>query len=162
MACQSFCSLSTLSPLYLIYTTLRVPALEHQTRTDPKTGLYNARYFTDMLESELSRANRFRRPLTIVMADVDHLRNINNTYGHLAGDIVLRMLSEQLGQHVKEFDIVGRFGGEEFAILLPETSLQQALPRIEEDWYPHRSDEGRSFDQRCADHCDHEFWHCRA
>ncbi len=127
-----FASALILSPLYLIYTTLRVPALEHQTRTDPKTGIYNARYFSEALSSELTRASRFSRPMTVVMADVDHLRNINNSYGHIAGDIVLGRVAEMLRDSVREFDIVARFGGEEFAILMPETSVQQALPVVEQ------------------------------
>ncbi|MBL8055533.1 MAG: diguanylate cyclase, partial [Anaerolineales bacterium] len=70
-----------LAPLYLIYSTLRVPALERQTQIDAKTGLFNARYFNDALEKELARADRHDRPLVVVMADLDLLRNINNTYG---------------------------------------------------------------------------------
>jgi diguanylate cyclase (GGDEF)-like protein/putative nucleotidyltransferase with HDIG domain len=120
-----------LSPLYLIYTTLQVPSLQQQTRIEPKTGLYNAKYFAEALETELERADRFDRPLTIVMADVDLLRNINNTYGHLAGDTVLIGIANILRQSVRDYDVVARFGGEEYAILMPETSLQEALPLIE-------------------------------
>lgn len=120
-----------LLPLYLIYSTLRVPALERQSELDPKTGLYNARYFERALQNELNRANRFDRPLTIVMADLDLLRNINNTYGHLAGDTVLIGISEILKQSVRDYDVVVRFGGEEYAILMPETKPEEAFPRIE-------------------------------
>ena len=120
-----------LSPLYLLYTTMQVPALQQQTRIEPKTGLYNAKYFFEVLNAELERAAQSDRPLTVVMADVDLLRNINNTYGHLAGDKVLIGVADILRQSVREHDIVARFGGEEYAILLPETSLCQALPMIE-------------------------------
>ncbi|HJR79098.1 MAG TPA: diguanylate cyclase [Anaerolineales bacterium] len=120
-----------LVPLYLIYNTLRVPALERQSETDSKTGLFNHRYFKQQFENELNRANRFDRPLTIIMADLDLLRNINNTYGHLAGDKVLVGIAKVLRESVREYDIVSRFGGEEFAIMLPETTLQQAYERAE-------------------------------
>ncbi len=121
-----------LSPLYLIYTTLQVPSLQQQTRLEPKTGLYNTRFFSETLVSELERADKFNRPLTVVMADVDLLRNINNNYGHLAGDTVLIGIANILREFVRDYDIVARFGGEEFAILMPETTLAQALPLIEE------------------------------
>ena len=117
--------------LYLIYATLRVPALERQAETDSKTGLYNHKYFMNSLENELRRANRFERPLTIVMADLDLLRNINNTYGHLAGDEVLIGIAIILKDHSREYDVVSRFGGEEFAILMPETTADAALPIIQ-------------------------------
>lgn len=120
-----------LLPLYLIYSTLRVPALERQSELDPKTGLYNARYFEHALQNELNRANRFDRPLTIVMADLDLLRNINNTYGHLAGDTVLIGIAQILKDSVRDYDVVVRFGGEEYAILMPETKPEEAFPRVE-------------------------------
>lgn len=120
-----------LSPLYLIYTTLQVPSLQQQTRTEPKTGLYNARYFSEVLAAELERANKFDRPLTVVMGDLDLLRNINNNYGHLAGDMVLVGIADILRVSVRDYDFVSRFGGEEYAILMPETSLAQALPLVE-------------------------------
>ncbi|HSF80666.1 MAG TPA: diguanylate cyclase [Anaerolineales bacterium] len=120
-----------LLPLYLIYSTLKVPALERQSETDPKTGLYNARYFERALQTELSRANRFDRPLSVVMADLDLLRNINNTYGHLAGDEVLVGVSKILQNSLREYDVISRFGGEEYAILMPETTYREAFPRIE-------------------------------
>ncbi len=113
-------------PLQLVYSALRVPALERQSEVDPKTGLYNARYFKRELESELDRANRFDRPLALVMADLDLLRNINNSYGHLAGDIVLQGVAEHLQQLSRHYDTVARFGGEEFAILFPETTPEMA------------------------------------
>ena len=117
--------------LYLIYTTLRVPALERQAETDSKTGLYNHKFFMTSLEHELRRANRFERPLSIVMADLDLLRNINNTYGHLAGDEVLIGVALILKDHRREYDVVSRFGGEEFAILMPETTVEEAYPIIQ-------------------------------
>jgi len=120
-----------LLPLYLIFSTLKVPALERQSELDPKTGLYNAKYFDRALQSELTRANRFDRPLTIVMADLDLLRNINNTYGHLAGDEVLIGVANILKDAVREYDVVVRFGGEEYAVLMPETDPEDAFPRIE-------------------------------
>jgi diguanylate cyclase (GGDEF)-like protein/putative nucleotidyltransferase with HDIG domain len=120
-----------LIPLYLIYSTLRVPALERKTETDSKTGLFNHEYFKKQLANELARANRFDRPLSIIMADLDLLRNINNTYGHLAGDEVLIGVAKAFKQSVRDYDVVCRFGGEEFAILLPETSLSQAYERAE-------------------------------
>lgn len=120
-----------LLPLYLIFSTLKVPALERQSELDPKTGLFNAKYFDRALQNELTRANRFDRPLTIVMADLDLLRNINNTYGHLAGDEVLIGVATILKDAVREYDVVVRFGGEEYAILMPETAPEDAFPRIE-------------------------------
>jgi diguanylate cyclase (GGDEF)-like protein/putative nucleotidyltransferase with HDIG domain len=120
-----------LLPLYLIFTTLRVPALERETEIDPKTGLYNAKYFSKVLNNELERANNFDRPLTVVLADLDLLRNINNTYGHLAGDEVLIGVANLLKHSLREYDVVARFGGEEFIILMPETTPEEAQPIIE-------------------------------
>ena len=118
-------------PIYLIYSTLRVPALERQTETDNKTGLFNHGYFKQQFDNELERANRFDRPVSIIMADLDLLRNINNTYGHLAGDEVLVGIAKLLKQSIRDYDVAARFGGEEFAILLPETPIQQAYERAE-------------------------------
>lgn len=120
-----------LIPVGLISTTLRVPALERQATSDPKTGVYNARHFKELLEVELARASRFERPLTVVMGDLDLLRNINNVYGHLAGDQVLVRVAHILKSSVRDYDVVARFGGEEFTILMPETSLDQAVGRVE-------------------------------
>ncbi|HVN16457.1 MAG TPA: diguanylate cyclase [Anaerolineales bacterium] len=118
-------------PLYLIYATLRIPALERKTELDQKTGLFNHEYFMQHLSKELDRANRFDRPLSIIMLDLDLLRNINNTYGHLAGDEVLIGIARILKQSVREYDVVARVGGEEFSIMLPETSITQSFERAE-------------------------------
>jgi diguanylate cyclase (GGDEF)-like protein len=126
-----FATVFSLVPIYLIYSTLQVPALQRQTEIDPKTKLYNARYFAEALKKELDRAERFDRPLTVVIGDLDLLRNINNTYGHLAGDVVLIGVAEILQNHFRGYDLVARFGGEEFAILLPEITPGGALPRVE-------------------------------
>ena len=130
-AYNQFALVMFLIPIYMIYSTLRVPALERKTEIDIKTGLFNHEYFKLQVANELSRANRFERPLTIIMADLDLLRNINNTYGHLAGDEVLIGVAKILKRSVREYDVAARFGGEEFAILLPETSIQQAYERVE-------------------------------
>lgn len=130
-AINPFTVILAVVPLYLIYTTLRMPALQRQTQIDAKTGLFNSRYFTQALDNELARAERFERPLTVVMADLDLLRNINNSYGHLAGDACLVAVADILKTLVRDYDVVARFGGEEFAILLAETTPEQAHPRIE-------------------------------
>jgi len=126
-----FAIILAILPLYLIYSTLKVPALERQTETDQKTGLFNAKYLSQALAKELERAHRFDRPLTVVLADLDLLRNINNTYGHLAGDEVLIGVAKILKNSVREYDIVARFGGEEFAVLMPEMTPQEAYTRVD-------------------------------
>ena len=131
-AYNKFALVLFLVPIYMIYSTLKVPALERKTEIDVKTGLFNHGYFKQQVAGELSRANRFDRPLTIIMADLDLLRNINNTYGHLAGDEVLIGVAKILKQSIREYDVAARFGGEEFAIMLPETTIQQAYERVED------------------------------
>ncbi|NUT55232.1 MAG: diguanylate cyclase, partial [Thermoleophilia bacterium] len=116
-----------IAPLLLIHRALSVPQLQAEARVDPKTGLFNARYFASALSEELSRAQRFERPLSLIMADLDLLREINNTYGHLAGDAVLKGIAEVFRKELRHYDVPARFGGEEFSILLPETPPEQAL-----------------------------------
>jgi len=117
--------------LYPFYKTLKIPALERKTETDQKTGLFNHGHFISQLKHELQRANRYDRPLSVIMADLDLLRNINNTYGHLAGDEVIKGIAAILQETVREYDVVARFGGEEFAILMPEATLEQTFQRAE-------------------------------
>ncbi|HYY33338.1 MAG TPA: diguanylate cyclase [Gaiellaceae bacterium] len=118
---------TVVAPLLLIHRSLSVPALQEEARVDPKTGLFNARHFAAELREELSRANRFERPMSVIMADLDLLRDINNSYGHLAGDAVLKGIAEVFRRQLRHYDVPARFGGEEFAILLPETGAEQAL-----------------------------------
>lgn len=113
------------APLVLIHRSLSVPTLREEAQVDPKTGLYNARYFDAILDEELRRARRFGRPLAVVMADLDGLRYVNNTYGHLAGDAVLSAVGKIISEQVREYDVAARFGGEEFALLMPETTTHE-------------------------------------
>lgn len=116
-----------ISPLVLIHRSLSVPALQAEARVDAKTGLYNARYFATALAEEIARAQRFNRPLSVIMADLDLLRDINNSYGHLAGDAVLKGIADVFRTQLRHYDVPARFGGEEFSILLPETTVEKAL-----------------------------------
>jgi diguanylate cyclase (GGDEF)-like protein len=116
-----------LAPLFLIHRALAVPQLQAEARLDAKTGLFNSRHFGNELKTELVRAVRFGRPLSVLMADIDLLRAINNEHGHLTGDAVLRGIADTLQLELREYDTACRFGGEEFAILLPETPPEVAV-----------------------------------
>ncbi len=116
---------------YLLRTMLKIPALQRQSQLDAKTGLYNAAFFDLSLEREFKQAKKLNRPLCVVMADLDRLRHINNTYGHLAGDAVLKKVAQMLATSTRHPDIVARFGGEEFALLMPNRTPQQAYVEIE-------------------------------
>lgn len=94
---------------------------------DPLTELLNRRGFLDRCSIELSRARRFRRPLTLMLLDVDHFKNVNDTYGHEGGDEALRLMARALRDVLRGTDLAGRIGGEEFAVLLVETDLVGAL-----------------------------------
>ncbi len=118
---------AALAPLVVVHRSLSVPQLQAEARVDPKTGLYNARYFATTLAAEIARAGRFDRPMSLIMADLDLLRDINNSYGHLAGDAVLKGIAEIFRQQLRHYDVPARFGGEEFSILLPETPPEQAM-----------------------------------
>jgi len=115
-----------LAPLVLMYRALMIPQLKHQATVDPKTGLVNAGHFKVLFRAELERARRFDRPLAVIMADLDLLRDINNRHGHLAGDAVLAGIGQIMRQTMREYDISSRFGGEEFALVVPEVAPHRA------------------------------------
>ena len=94
---------------------------------DGLTGLYNKRYFLEAVDREVARARRYTRPLALIMIDIDHFKNINDTYGHLAGDHILKELGEILKSRVRREELVVRYGGEELVILLPETDREGAF-----------------------------------
>jgi two-component system cell cycle response regulator len=101
--------------------------LEQLASTDALTGCLNRRALIETLERELDRARRYSLVLTMLMVDIDHFKPINDTMGHLAGDLVLRQLGDLLRREVRSVDAVARYGGEEFVILLPETAVHGAM-----------------------------------
>ena len=94
------------------------------TIVDGLTGVNNKRFLMETLEREIPRARRHQRPLTLVMFDIDHFKHINDTYGHLAGDYVLKELAQLVKARLRPDDVLGRYGGEEFCVVLPETALE--------------------------------------
>ena len=93
---------------------------------DGLTGLYNHRYFQELMDHELSRATRYQKPLSLMMLDIDNFKQINDTYGHPVGDMVIQKLSRTIDNTIRDCDIATRYGGEEFAVVLPETDLKGA------------------------------------
>jgi len=116
-------SLFAMLPLILIARALQIPKLEQESWTDPKTGLYNARFFWERGD-ELVR--RGKGTTSLAMLDLDYLREVNNAHGHLAGDSVITAIGKVIRARARSTDMAARFGGEEFAILMPSTSLEAA------------------------------------
>jgi len=97
------------------------------TTVDGLTQIFNKRYFAETLEREIGRAQRYRRDLSLILFDIDHFKNVNDTYGHLAGDSVLKQLANVIKGRIRREDVLARYGGEEFAIILPEIDHHNAL-----------------------------------
>ncbi|MDF1528543.1 MAG: GGDEF domain-containing protein [Sedimenticola sp.] len=95
--------------------------------TDVLTGLYNRRFFIESLTEEIERSDRYGKNLSLILCDIGHFKDVNDTYGHDQGDQVLRNFSELINESLRSFDIAARFGGEEFILLLPETTIEQAV-----------------------------------
>ncbi len=128
-----------------IYAALRTKALQNELKeknrelqellqkvefmaiTDPLTGLYNRRRFYDALKKEFASTRRYNYPLSCMLIDIDHFKRINDRYGHIAGDEVLKEVAHILSSSTRETDILARFGGEEFILLLPHTTGENAL-----------------------------------
>lgn len=114
-------------------TNLRMrEALQRQTVRDPLTALFNRRYFDETLQRELAACGRHGSPLSVIMLDVDHFKEVNDTWGHAAGDDALRSLAQSIRSGFRESDVLCRYGGEEFAILLPQATLEDAWTRVEQ------------------------------
>ncbi|MGH7096684.1 MAG: GGDEF domain-containing protein [Stellaceae bacterium] len=105
--------------------------LRDQSIRDPLTGLFNRRYFEETLELDLARAARNGLPVSLIMGDIDHFKKFNDSFGHDAGDLVLKRTAETLRAKVRKGDLVCRYGGEEFLILLHNTGLGEACERAE-------------------------------
>ena len=101
------------------------------TTIDGLTQIFNKRYFLDTLEREVARSHRYRRALSLVMFDIDHFKKVNDGYGHLAGDYVLKHLAQTVRAKIRREDCFARYGGEEFAIVLPEIDNGNCLPFAE-------------------------------
>ncbi|RUM48188.1 MAG: GGDEF domain-containing protein [Hydrogenothermus sp.] len=104
---------------------------KHLAETDRLTGLFNKGKFNEVLKKEIERAKRYKRPLSLIIFDIDHFKRINDTYGHKVGDEVLRELAKVIKSIIRKTDFVVRWGGEEFVILAPETDLDGALKLAE-------------------------------
>jgi diguanylate cyclase (GGDEF)-like protein len=106
--------------------TNKAAMLERLATTDPLTGLYNRRHFLEALDAEWSRFQRYYRSVSVLMLDIDHFKSVNDRYGHAVGDESIKAVAAACNEGKRKSDLVGRIGGEEFAVLLPETSLSRA------------------------------------
>ncbi len=105
--------------------------LEHLARYDSLTQLAKKHHFYERAEEEMARSRRYGRELSLLMIDIDHFKRVNDTYGHITGDETLARVCERIRAHIREADLAGRLGGEEFAILLPETGSEEAFALAE-------------------------------
>jgi diguanylate cyclase (GGDEF)-like protein len=128
---------TTLALATLLLSTLRgraaatLEVARVEARTDPLTGLLNRRGFAELSEREVARATRDGRPLSVWMVDLDRFKALNDALGHAAGDIALRTVADLLAAELREVDVIGRIGGEEFAVLLPNCTTAVAFLRAE-------------------------------
>ena len=107
-------------------------AMRHEAWHDFLTGVMNRRAIIDCLHRELERNKRAQKPVSVIMADIDHFKSVNDTLGHLFGDEALREVAKRLGAKLRVYDSVGRYGGEEFLVILPDCELKTALVRADE------------------------------
>lgn len=105
---------------------LLIEKLEHLSRTDGLTGLLNRRALMERLENEIRRTQRYSRTLSLILCDIDQFKEVNDSYGHSVGDEVLRRTARTLSDSLRKADVIGRYGGDEFMIILPETSVHHA------------------------------------
>ncbi len=124
--------------------------------TDPLTGLHNRGYIDDRLANELSRAHRYNKPLTIAVIDADHFKLLNDTHGHPAGDRVLQHIGETLRNSFRQSDTAGRYGGEEFVVILPETDIETAQAKLESLQRIYRQHSGRAGRAWRENSCDRQ------
>lgn len=110
----------------------RTREIEILSKTDVLTGLWNRGYLEEMLEMEFKRAKRNKEDISIILIDLDHFKNVNDTYGHQAGDEILRKASQRIKESVRETDFVGRYGGEEIVVILPEANTEVATKIAEQ------------------------------
>ena len=106
--------------------------LRDQVIRDPLTGLYNRRYLGETLDRELDRARREEYPVSVVMIDIDAFKQVNDTYGHYAGDLVLKHLAIHLTEHTRQSDLVCRIGGDEFLLIFPNLPTPIAFRRVDQ------------------------------
>ncbi|WP_460304775.1 GGDEF domain-containing protein [Actinocorallia aurea] len=118
--------LLALPPVVLLQRSLMHQQLQAAARTDAKTGLLNAGAWQREAETELSRAERSQEPLAVLLIDIDYFKRVNDTFGHLTGDQVLVAVATTLCHQLRDYDVIGRFGGEEFAVLLPGADTVEA------------------------------------
>ncbi len=153
----SFCQIvagaaaNALERTYLLESIQRAnEQLEYLAVTDGLTGLYNHRFFRERLEEEFERARRYDLPLSCLILDIDDFKKVNDTHGHLQGDLILREIAVRTSQMVRKSDIVARYGGEEFVVVMPQTGIEGArsqADRIRKD-IGHRPYEGLPEDTR--------------
>ena len=106
---------------------MNLEAVRNESLTDPLTSLANRKYFDSALEKYIAQSGASGEPLSLLLTDIDHFKAFNDTFGHLTGDQVLRLVGVAVKHNVKGQDIAARYGGEEFAIILPNTALRSAL-----------------------------------
>lgn len=122
-----------------ILTTIRIAVtnymsikrLETEAAIDPLTGCVNRREFSRLMKGQIANAGRYKKQLSILMFDIDHFKAINDTYGHQAGDMVLKEIAGCVSREIRSGDVIARYGGEEFIVVLPETKKQKAIELAE-------------------------------
>jgi diguanylate cyclase (GGDEF)-like protein len=118
---------------FFLLPAIMLKSLEQErihARTDFLTGAINNRYFNEILEREIERSLRYKHPFTVAFIDFDNFKTINDTLGHTFGDMILRAIAERMKKHLRKTDVISRVGGDEFAILLPETNSDEARVAI--------------------------------